>query len=526
MTDETDGPDPNAIRRHAKKMCTEFEFRKKYCRFDFYRPNTRQLAFHSLQAAECMLRAGNQLGKTHAAAAQMTMDALSLYPEWYNGRRFEIPPAIERPFDFLGWAACDTSATTRAGVQTKLLGDIMQDGGLGTGLIPLDAIQGKPAMARGIADFVDSVTLRRENGGTAVIRFKTYEMGRKAFQGEAVDEVWIDEDPASSSNKASLEAGGGDEIYGECLARLTTTRGKIIVSFTPLLGLTPIGKRFKERPDSTAEVVMTLADCAVSRGGHIPDEDIPGIRARYKEHQRATRADGAYMQGEGAVFETPADRIRHARDPATFPGYWPWIWGFDFRHSGSDTGGHPFAAVLGAWDRDNDIVYIVHAVRLLGRATEHVAAIKSNPMWDAPVAWPHDGGRAASIMAGTTVADVYRKLGLAMRPTWACFPAAPGESHGSFKFENGIDEMDRRLATGKLLVAAHLAEWFDEYQGYHRKDGLVVKVDDDLMSATRQLVMDIRFAQVPEKFRLASKFRRGAAGPGDNLARDIDFDLD
>src|SRR5882672_313320 len=316
MTEEIDGPDPNAIRRHQKKMLTEFEYRKKYCRFDFYRPNTRQLAFHSLQAAECMLRAGNQLGKTHAAAAQMTMDVLSLYPEWYDGRRFEIPPTIERPFDFLGWAACDTSATTRAGVQTKLLGDIMQDGGLGTGLIPLDNIVGKPAMARGIADFVDSVTLRREpfvgsgsGGGTAVIRFKTYEMGRKAFQGEAVDEVWIDEDPKD------------DAVYGECLARLTTTRGKVVVTMTPMLGLSPVRKRFKIRTDGTAEILMTIDDCAVSRGGHIPDQDIPQIVARYKEHQRATRAYGADMQGEGAVFETPSDRIKHGRDPATFPAY-------------------------------------------------------------------------------------------------------------------------------------------------------------------------------------------------------------
>ena len=510
MTDDAiDGPDPNAIRRHQKKMLTEFQYRMKYCRFDFYRPNPKQLRFHGLTAAECMLRAGNQLGKTHAAAAQVTMDALARYPDWYeDGRRFEVPPAIERPFDFLAWAACDTSTTTRAGVQTKLLGDVMQEGGLGTGLVPLDAIVGRPAMARGISDFVDSVTLRRDNGGSAIIRFKTYEQGRKAFQGEPVDEVWLDEDP------------GDDDVYGECLARLTTTRGRILVSLTPMLGLSPIRKRFKQRTDGTAEVLMTIDDCAVSRGGHIPDEDIPGIVARYKEHQRAARAYGADMQGEGAVFETPAERVKHARDPRDFPSWWPWIWGVDFRHSGSLTGGHPFAAVLGSWDRDNDIIYVVHAVRLLGQAPMHVAAIKANPMWDAPVAWPHDGGRAASLMSGETVASVYRKLGLAMRPTHAQF------GDGSFKFENGIDEMDRRFATGRLLVASHLTEWFDEYMGYHRKDGLVVKVDDDLMSATRQMVMDVRFAKPPESFKLASRFRRGAGPTEGNLARDIDFDLD
>ena len=509
MTDETDGPDPNSIRRHQKKMLTEYEYRRKYCRFDFYLPSARQLLFHGLSAAEVMIRAGNQLGKTHAGAAQMTMDALARYPDWYpeEGRQFLVPPAIERPFDFLAWAACDTSATTRAGVQTKLLGDVMQEGGLGTGLIPLDAIVGRPAMARGIADFVDSVTLRRDTGGSAVIRFKTYEMGRKAFQGEPCDLVWLDEDP------------GDDEVYGECLARLTTTRGKIMVTMTPMLGLSPIRKRFKQRGQGTAEVLMTIDDCAVSRGGHIPDEDIPGIVARYKEHQRAARAYGADMQGEGAVFETPAERVKHDRDPRDCPSYWPWMWGCDFRHSGSLTGGHPFAAVLAAWDRDNDIIYIFHAIRMLGQAPMHVAAIKANPMWDAPFAWPHDGGRAASLMSGETVAAVYKKLGLAMRPTHAQF------ADGSFKFENGIDEMDRRLATGRLRVAAHLTEWFDEYMAYHRKDGLVVKIDDDLMSATRQLCMDIRYAKPPESFKLQSRFRRGAQGSEPQMARDVDFEL-
>lgn len=503
-----EGPDPNQVRRQAKRMLTEFQYRQKYRRFDFYRPNLKQLAFHGLTETECMLRAGNQTGKTTGIGFQITMDALRLYPDWYTGRRFTVPPAIERPFDFLAWAACDTSATTRAGVQTKLLGDISQDGGLGTGLIPLDYIQPKGvSMARGIADFVDSVVLNREGGGTAVIRFKTYEQGRKAYQGEPVDEVWLDEDP------------GDDEIYGECLARLTTTQGRILHSATPMLGLTPVRKRFKQRLPGTAEILMTIDDCAVSKGGHIPDDRIPVIVGRYKDNERQARAYGADMQGEGAVFETPAERIKHARDPAEFPAYWPWIWGVDFRHSGSLTGGHPFAAVLGCWDRDNDVIYIVHAVRLFGQAPGHVAAIKENPMWDAPVAWPHDGGRAASLLSGETVAAVYKKLGLAMRPVHAQF------ADGGNSFEAGIQDMDRRHETGRLKVAAHLSEWFDEYAGYHRKDGLVVKIDDDLMSATRQLVMDMRFAKTPQNFRAASKWRRQAAGPDASVAKDVEFDL-
>ena len=156
MTDEVEqGPDANEIRRHAKKMLTELEYRKRYRRIDYYRPNQKQLEFHNLIASEKMFRAGNQLGKTHCVGAQMAFDALGRYPDWYQGRRFETPPPIERPFDFLGWvASTTTSTTTRDGAQTKLLGDVRQEDGLGTGMIPFDNIVGRPTMARGISDFV------------------------------------------------------------------------------------------------------------------------------------------------------------------------------------------------------------------------------------------------------------------------------------------------------------------------------------------------------------------------------------
>jgi phage terminase large subunit-like protein len=505
MTDEPEqGPDANEIRRHAKKMLTELEYRKRYRRIDYYRPNRKQLEFHNLIASEKMFRAGNQLGKTHCVGAQMTFDALGRYPDWYKGREFLLPPPIERPFDFLGWVASTTSTTTRDGAQTKLLGDVRQEDGLGTGMIPLDNIVGRPTMARGISDFCDSVTLLRERGGRALIRFKTFEMDRKAFQGESCDSCWLDEDP------------GDDSVYGECLARLTATRGQIVFSATPTLGTTPVRKRFKEHLSGTAEILMTIDDCVVSRGGHIPDEEVSVIVARYKANERATRAYGADATGEGAVFEIPVDAIQHSRDPATFPWYWPWLWAVDFSHGGMSAQAHPFAAVLGCWDRDADCIYIVHAIRMRqALPVSHVAAIKSHPCWDAPVAWPHDGGHTG-FESTETFAATYRRLGLSMRGTHATFP------RGGYNFESGITEIEQRLATGRLKIASHLAEIFDEYRGYHRVAGLVHKVDDDLLSAIRVLVMDIRYAKALAPERAGHGFRRPDTS---TVAKNVDFDL-
>ena len=147
----------------------------------------------------------------------------------------------------------------------------------------------------------------------------------------------------------------------------------------------------------------------------------------------------------------------------------------------------------------------MHAVRMMGLALNHVAAIKENPAWDAPVAWPHDGGVGGSIVSGDTIAATYKKLGLNMLPKHATFPDR------GYNFEAGIADMQNRFSgKPRLLIAAHLHQIFDEYQGYHRVDGLVNKIDDDLLSAIRVLCMDIRHAKTADHF-LRSRLSRGAS---------------
>ena len=258
-----------------------------------------------------------------------------------------------------------------------------------------------------------------------------------------------------------------------------------------------------------AEVIMGLDDAL-----HIPKEDHPSILARYSESERATRAYGADMQGQGAVFTIPVETIKYQRDPKDFPNWWRWIWGTDFSHGGMSASAHPFAAALLCHDTTSDTVYVVHAVRM-HRALPalHVQTIKQHVCWDAVVAYPHDGNRGADLATGATFRDVYRKLGLNMRPQHATF------KDGSIALEAGIAEMEARFATGRLKIASHLTEVLDEYIGYHRINNLIHKVDDDLLSAVRVGLMDLRFAKP-----------LGPAGTGfrrteTRIAKGLDFDL-
>ena len=338
-------------------------------------------------------------------------------------------------------------------------------------------------MARGIADFVDTVTLRRESGGTRIIRLKTFEMDRKAWQGEGVDEVWLERTPATTWSMARPGAADGNP------------RADHLFSMTPMLGVTPIRKRFKEQLGAgCAEILMRIDDAV-----HIPPDRIkPRILARYKASERATRAYGADMQGEGAVFEIPEEAIKHSRDPATFPLYWPWLWAVDFSHGGMSARRTRSPRCSGCWDRDSDVIYIVHAIRMRqALPIQHVAAIKAHPCWDAP--WP---GRMTAALPDSRAPRRSRRP-KAARPQHAA--DARDFPDGGYNFESGIAEMEQRFATGRLKIAQHLGEVFDEYRGYHRVNGLVHKVDDDLMSAIRVLCMDIRFAKALIPIVLASR---------------------
>jgi Terminase RNaseH-like domain len=105
------------------------------------------------------------------------------------------------------------------------------------------------------------------------------------------------------------------------------------------------------------------------------------------------------------------------------------------------------------------------------------------------VAWPHDGTQRDK-GSGEQLAAIYKREGLLMMPTHATHPT------GGFSTEAGIMELLTRMRSGRLKFANHLTELADEFSGYHRQDGLIVKTNDDLLSALRIGVMQLRSAKI------------------------------
>jgi phage terminase large subunit-like protein len=167
--------------------------------------------------------AGNQLGKTRAGGAEWAMHLTGRYPDWWEGKTFDVPVRM--------WAAGVTSESTRDNPQRVLVGPPQQPSAWGTGLIPGDAII-DTSLARGVPGQLDNIVVRWGGGGDiqageSVLSFKSYEKGREKWQGETLHGIWFDEEPPL-------------DIYSEGLTRTNTTGGITIVTFTPLLGMSDV----------------------------------------------------------------------------------------------------------------------------------------------------------------------------------------------------------------------------------------------------------------------------------------------
>lgn len=233
---------------------------------------------------------------------------------------------------------------------------------------------------------------------------------------------------------------------------------------------------------SRCVVSMTIDDVE-----HYSVEEKARIIASYPSHEREARAKGIPTMGSGRVFPIAEELIRI--EPRPIPKHWPQIIGVDF---GVD---HPFAAANLAWDKDSDCLYVTRSYRQKGEHKDgvwtgspvfHAAAIRPWGEW-IPIAWPHDGLERDK-QSGETLAEQYRSHHLNMLDERAT------HEDGTNGVEAGISDMLERMQTNRFKVFSNNEEWFEEFRLYHRKDGLIVKLIDDLMSATRYACMMRRHA--------------------------------
>lgn len=479
--------DGNAIYRHTKKMYSEKEYRQRYARLDYMQLTEKQQQVFEDDHKFLCVRAGNRSGKSEVAAIYSACAILKRWPKQYRGYQFS-PPKIARSVSFNTWMIGPTGVSVRDVLQARMIGGLTQSE-LGSGWLPLSSLRHPIALSRGVAGLADKVLVTRDDESLGALTFKTHEMQREAFQGDACDLIVLDEDPGRK----------GEEIWPELTARIVGTGGRIMHTATPLAGLSPIRKFFREagHPER-GEIRMSIYD-----NTFLTAEDIAVAESSYSERERATRLYGDDLPGHGAVFMFDERTYLHDLKPEQVPDHWRWLNAMDFSHGGLSSQAHPWAFVSCAWDPATDTIYVMHTLRIKQQLPPvHVAAMKKWGAWDAPCSWPADGHQRGND-SGDTFSGLYKNLGVPMRMTHATLPG------GGVSLEAALALMEGRFAQGRLKIARHLVELREELRELHYdEDNKYVAEDDDLASALRYAVIDIRYAKTLGDIGTAQARRR------------------
>ena len=421
--------------------------------------------------------AGNRVGKSFCGAMEVAYHATGKYPSWWAGKRFNRPVRC--------WAGGVSNETTRDVCQKELVGQPDDPTAKGTGSIPLNDI-GTTVRKAGVPNAINSVVIKHKTGGYSRIGFKAYEMGKEKWMGESVDVIWLDEEPPQG-------------IYSQALTRTADKGGIVFMTFTPEQGMTETVAQFVNNIKDGQALIQATWDDAPHMTGEIRKQILEAL----PPHERKMREKGIPVLGSGLVFPLPEEDL--LCDPIDIPDHWPRLCGIDF---GWD---HPTAVTWIAWDRDSDVVYVYDSYSLRQETVPvHSSAINARGKW-IPVIWPMDG-RQADKGSGKNLTEQYRKESVNMLREHFSNPPSQGmkEGTGGNSVEAGNQQMLTRFQTKRLKIFKNQGKLLEELRMYHRKDGKIVPIHDDVISALRYCVMSLRKARVknyqPLQLRSDSEF--------------------
>src|SRR6185312_12620780 len=199
---------------------------------------------------------------------------------------------------------------------------------------------------------------------------------------------------------------------------------------------------------------------------HITPEMIADEKARIPPHEFEARSLGKPSLGAGAIYPVPESEF--VCDPFVIPDWMPQGYALD-------VGWKRTAALWGAHDRDNDVVYLYgEYYRGQAEPSIHAQAIRARGQWIPGVIDPAARGRSQK--DGEQLKAIYLELGLDL-------------VDADNAVEAGIVDVWQRLSTGRLRVFKTLQNWIKEYRFYQRDDKGRIKDGqaDHLMDTTRYL---------------------------------------
>ena len=277
---------PGPVRSQLQDLSIEVCEDMRFNQLKYFRPFEHQLKFFKTGNSERRgILAANRIGKTVSTCFETACHLTGLYPDWWEGYRFDKPITCMVAGE--GWSQVALV------LQNELLGtqDIKIKENIGTGAIPRSCIVIDTMRSDG-ANCI-GVEIKHVSRAKSYLLFANYTQEVRQLQGFKLNLAVFDEQPP-------------DDFFSEIVTRTATTQGKVLCSFTPLKGLNGLVSKFWNKEEGYEYIRVSWDDC--------PEYDPWGqafllnstrrqLEKDYLPHEREARIAGKPVMGKGAVFQ-------------------------------------------------------------------------------------------------------------------------------------------------------------------------------------------------------------------------------
>jgi phage terminase large subunit-like protein len=465
---------PGPLKSQLQDLSIEVADDMKYNQLKYFRPFDHQLKFFRTGNSERRgILAANRIGKTVSTCYETAMHLTGLYPDWWEGYRFDKPITCMVAGE--GWSQVALV------LQNELLGsqDVKITENIGTGAIPRSCIV-TDTMRNDGANCI-GCEVRHISGSKSYLLFANYTQEVRQLQGFKLNLAVFDEQPP-------------DDFFSEIVTRTATTQGKVLCSFTPLKGLNGLVSKFWNKEEGYEYIRVSWDDC--------PEYDPWGqpfllnttrrqLEKDYLPHERDARIAGKPVMGKGAVFQL-----------SNWPTYKTGE--IDFANISNiqriialDLGLVNDKTVISLmyWEPYDKIAYLHRQIIVQGIEeavpTQYINHLLRPEVFGTPIVLPADAStQGRYTMSANSIRELFESYQLnvydkaIMNP-----PDSQGRvtNHKSY----GINQMRQMLEVGSLMVNENCTNFLSEAQNYFVDEKGRFSDPDDCIDSARYALLGI-----------------------------------
>ena len=419
-------------------LITHYQHEHQYNKLRYFEPYEYQRPLYHLHPMAQAVIASNRSGKSYSVGYAIACHLTGIYPQWWTDIKYKTGIKLI--------AAGASSNQIREAIQETLFGtsDKTDELALGSGLLPRDTIVMTSMITGADKRSVGGCQIKHVSGKNSQIIIASYEQDRAVLQGGKADVIWLDEQPRD------------DEIVSELIRALAQTptgqEGRLYLSATPLVGWTPMIKRFWNGEANHGMVRYSWADVPLEL---LDQKTRDLLISSWLPWEIESRTQGIPMAGSGAVFQVDWTEVILPQAPQLQPWH-KLLCGIDF-------GRNPDPTVI-IWlyhdTRLDEIVVYDEIVCRNQTPVEYAPYILSRGR-DIPLAWPPDGKRKGYTETTSAIFELTNKYGINTLSEHFTNP------DGSRGIDYGLQYIIQRMKMGKFKISPHCKHLIDECKQYH-----------------------------------------------------------